>query len=268
MRAVPPPQRRRVAPEGAAAASDALEGASRAQSSLDAISNEVAEQVIAIELAANARRRPLYEERARGLSAVPHFWARALMGHPLLASLASSADRTILAHCTSLDIEHAADAMGYTMTLSFDDANPYFANRMLERRVSWEDGVMTLHTSEIEWHPGRDPAALEVRGGSASVRAAAAGGESPSAAAAAAGSTKRARDEEPDGATWDEAVPLLLLLLLSDEGGDVDSDGDDEEHSLAAREVEEACAAIKDELWADPLKYYEGGIREERSGAI
>ena len=33
--------------------------------SLDAISNEVAEQVIAIELAANARRRPLYEERAR-----------------------------------------------------------------------------------------------------------------------------------------------------------------------------------------------------------
>ena len=137
------PQRRRLsagsADGGVLDASDtvaaALEGAARAQASIDSISDEVAAEVFKLEAAANERRDPLYADRARELSNVPRFWRSALLGHATLATLATKRDEAILEHLQDLKVEDAPDiASGYTITLTFG-ANPFFSNRSVEKRI-------------------------------------------------------------------------------------------------------------------------------------
>ena len=113
----------------------ALAAASQTQTSLDAISDEVASEIFKLEAAANGRREPLYGDRARELSSVPKFWGSALLGHRILRTLATAQDEAILEHLLDMRVEEASDvASGYTMSFTFG-ANPYFHNRTIEKRI-------------------------------------------------------------------------------------------------------------------------------------
>lgn len=134
-------QRRRVSEDASSAggatssAAEHLQKAAQTQSCLEAINDEVAAEVLKLEAAANARRQPLYADRARALSSVPRFWGAALLGHQTLANLATQRDEAILMHLQELQIEDAANISdGYTISLTFG-TNPYFSNRTVEKRI-------------------------------------------------------------------------------------------------------------------------------------
>ena len=147
-------------------------------------------------------------------------------------------------------------ATGYTISLTFDDANPVFANAVVEKRVGWVDGARRLEATELAWRPGREPDALMGGGGGAAGPEGAAAADDGGGSSRRGSGAKRPRDGGDDGGSLrevpEDAVPILVLTLL-DEG---DDDDEDERMATAAHEADTVCEAIKEEVWADPLKYY------------
>ena len=63
----------------------------------------------------------------------------------------------------------------------------------------------------------------------------------------------------------EEAVPLLLLTLLNTDVGE--GVGEDEEEldarAVTAQEARKVCDTIKEEVWAEPIKFYQEGVEIE-----
>ena len=78
------------------------------------------------------------------------------------------------------------------------------------------------------------------------------------AAAAAGGGGKRSHDDLVAGAP--PPAPTFLLALLST--------GDDAHADFLDEEADALCDAIKDELWPNPLRYYELGVELGRARSM
>jgi template-activating factor I len=66
-------------------------------------------------------------------------------------------DQRILSHLTELTVEENEDVKsGYRISLAFD-ANPFFHNALLEKRLSWPEsgGELTMQTTAVLWKPGQ-----------------------------------------------------------------------------------------------------------------
>ena len=211
-----------------------------AQDGLEEISNEVSTRILELERDANVRRAPLYATRREALGALPQFWATALANHPVCAAFVSERDQEILEYLTDLRVDEQEDiTSGYRITLTFG-ANPFFANETLhkELRFSDDDGD-TSEASTIAWKAGEAPSA---DGGAGADGGGGGGGDG--------GGGKRSHDDLVAEAP--PAAPTFLLALLST--------GDDAHADFLDEEADALCDAIKDELWPNPLRYYELGV--------
>ena len=250
--------------------SSSIQQANEVQSSLNAITEEAAAEVLRVHAAANARRAPLFAERARALTAIRGFWRRAILGHGTLERFATKRDREILTHLEDVRVEEAADVhSGYTLILTFNESNPFFSNRVLEKRITWTDGLLRLEASEIAWRrPEYDPEVALTRHDRATEAAAQAAAAAPGADAVSDhGTGKRSRGQDEACAEDDapmNSVPTLLMTMLCTELGEhaplevgEEDDEDIAERAQLAREAQMICDAIKDDVWLDPISLYE-----------
>lgn len=250
--------------------SSSIQQANEVQSSLNAITEEAAAEVLRVHAAANARRAPLFAERARALTAIRGFWRRAILGHGTLERFATKRDREILTHLEDVRVEEAADVhSGFNLILTFNESNPFFSNRVLEKRITWTDGLLRLEASEIAWRrPEYDPEVALTRHDRAAEAAAQAAAAAPGADAVSDhGTGKRSRGQDEACAEDDapmNSVPTLLMTMLCTELGEhaplevgEEDDEDIAERAQLAREAQMICDAIKDDVWLDPISLYE-----------
>ena len=250
--------------------SSTIQQANEVQSSLNAITEEAAAEVLRVHAAANARRAPLFVERARALTAIRGFWRRAILGHGTLERFATKRDREILTHLEDVRVEEAADVhSGFTLILTFNESNPFFSNRVLEKRITWTDGLLRLEASEIAWRrPEYDPEVALTRHDRAAEAAAQAAAAAPGADAVSDhGTGKRSRGQDEACAEDDapmNSVPTLLMTMLCTELGEhaplevgEEDDEDIAERAQLAREAQMICDTIKDDVWLDPISLYE-----------
>ncbi|KAL1495225.1 hypothetical protein AB1Y20_017088 [Prymnesium parvum] len=239
-------KRQRVAAEGAEARA-ALAQVQQAQERLEQVNDRVAAQILALQAAANAERAPLYASRGEAIGRVPHFWQNALLGHPWLGGLLTERDRGILSHLEELTVEENEDIRsGYSIRLRFT-ANPYFHDAVVEKRLCYgEGGELSMHTTPLEWKEGQRPELSDGDGAMGRGGAANGGGERGETGEKKPPGPKRSFSQ----AMEDEAVrlPLFFLTFLADELPD-----DDECDGMV--ETLQMCDAIKDEVWAEPMKY-------------
>lgn len=244
----------------------------RVQGELEIIADEAAAEVLLIERLANQRRAPLYEKRRDAIASVPGFWRSALLGHPLLSMLITPLDSTMLESLEDLAVEEHEDD-GYRVVLTFGP-NPHFSNRQLSRVLTWHaGGGLTLEATTIEWKAGHHPSLAP---------------SPPAAAAPAAGGAAGGADDAPpplsrkrssDAARLEGAPPededddgLQLPIFFDTMFGEIDAppegaadgrggDPDDDEAST----VEAVCEAIKDSIWANPVKFFHAQTRAKPS---
>ena len=119
----------REAPEG----SDAEAVVAAIQDQLAVLKQSADDEIIAIEIAYNKRRRPLYEKRGAALATIPGFWCTVLQKHNEFRQYMGQGDLQVLQHLLELSVEENADIeSGFKVTLRFED-NPFIANREITR---------------------------------------------------------------------------------------------------------------------------------------
>ena len=242
------------------------------QRDLEAIADDTAAEIIQIHREANERRAPLHDRRRAAIASVPSFWLQAFTGHPLLGALITPRDAEILEHCVDvrpcgpcscpppsthphphlaaqLEVQETNNdaESGYSIALSFE-RNDFLTNETLSISLAWNDeGELVVTTTEISWRPEHDPVRLEAQ----EQAAAAAGG-----AAGGGALQKRSHDEEAATA----ALPVFLLTLMTverDPSGALAAPADVEGEGEAGEAIEAICDAMKEEVWANPVGFYD-----------
>lgn len=132
------------------------------QEELDKVNGEADLKVLAIEQEYNKLRKPIYAKRAEVLAQWPQFWKTALKHHPDLSDLLSTKDEEVLEYLTQVYVDDNEDVKsGFTISFSFCE-NPFFTNKVLEKKYSYSDGVITKTGSKIDWKEGQAPVEPEV----------------------------------------------------------------------------------------------------------
>ena len=232
------------------------------QRDLEQIADEAAAEVMRVHEEASKRKQPLYVARRSAIASVRGFWRDSFLGHPLLAALITQRDAEVLEHLIDLDVVEG-DESGYKSTMSFE-RNPYLANEKLEIGLEWaEDGILTVTTTEIEWKPGYDPQAAAA----AEAGRDGGGGDGGGGGGGGGGGSGKRSFEQSGGMARSDQLPVFLLTLLTvppqGEPGDAKEGGDDEDEGA----VEAVCEAIKDEVWSNPLQYYQAADVERAAGS-
>eukprot|EP01116_Phalansterium_solitarium_P002779 TRINITY_DN1303_c0_g1_i1.p1 TRINITY_DN1303_c0_g1~~TRINITY_DN1303_c0_g1_i1.p1 ORF type:complete len:247 (-),score=122.60 TRINITY_DN1303_c0_g1_i1:234-974(-) len=128
------------------------------QESLDKLEQDAAEEIIAIQKKYNSKKKPIYEERAKAIAAIPGFWTKAITNHQLLNSVLTEKDTDVFKYLESLDVADFEDIkLGFRIELRFK-SNPYFKNPVLFKEFRYtDDGEFESVTpSSIEWKEGQD----------------------------------------------------------------------------------------------------------------
>lgn len=212
---------------GEQAVAAALEAALQAQSSLEQVNDEASDRVLAVEQEFNRRRQPLYARRGEALSAIPGFWRTVFAVHPVLRDVLTEADLGVLEYLREVVVEDFADIKsGFSIRFSFDDGNPYFANKTLAKELHFaDDGSLSVNGTDIQWLPGMEPAGDDEE------------------AAAAAGSKRAAPEEAPRSyalfGDWFSSQQLVF-------GGHDD-----------------LADVLKDDVWPEPLRWFRAAAAEE-----
>lgn len=136
-------------------------------------------EVHKIQVAFQARQKPLLEDRAKrlavnednsggvGTPALPGFWTQALKNHPAFEDEIQEWDEPVLAYLKDITVEQlSADvpyAKGFKVLFHFEP-NPYFEPELLTKAYHLEevcpyrgeDKVKEIESTEILWKTGKD----------------------------------------------------------------------------------------------------------------
>ncbi|KAK6796921.1 hypothetical protein RDI58_004622 [Solanum bulbocastanum] len=94
-----------------------IEKLQEVQDELEKVNEQASEEVLEIEQKYNEIRRPVYEKRNELIKSIPDFWVTAFLSHPALGELLNVEDQKIFKYLDSLDVEDFKDVTsGYSLT--------------------------------------------------------------------------------------------------------------------------------------------------------
>lgn len=146
------------------------------QSEIDNVHQQLVHKIQELEEYYARQRLPIYKKRNEVIRAgLRGFWARAIVNHPNVGTIAAQADYPILEGIIDIQIEDAVatsedgteldhnpqhHAGVYTVRLTFASPNKYFSDEVLWRVVDTysPDQHRTHQASGIQWRPGMRPA--------------------------------------------------------------------------------------------------------------
>ncbi|PIA57449.1 hypothetical protein AQUCO_00600286v1 [Aquilegia coerulea] len=204
-----------------------IEKLQEVQDELEKVNDEASEKVLEVEQKYNEIRRPVYVKRAEIIKGIPDFWLTAFMSHPMLADVLSEEDQKIFKHLSSLDVEDFKDLKsGYSITFHFN-SNPYFEDTKLTKTFSFSDeGTTKITGTTINWKEGMGIANGE--------------------------NNEKKGSKRP-------LVVESFFTWFSETGQSDLAEGQSDLH-------DEIAELIKDELWPNPLRYFNNDADEDFDG--
>ncbi|KAJ8553652.1 hypothetical protein K7X08_024330 [Anisodus acutangulus] len=194
------------------------------------INEKASDEVLEIE---GQVRQPVYVRRNDSIKAIPDFWLTAFLSHPVLGELLTDEDRKIFKFLSLVEVEDSKDVKsGYTITFNFNK-NPYFENTKLWKTYTFlEDGPTKITASTIQWKEG--------------------------------GGISTGVTHEKEG----NKRPLAEESFFSwfSEVNQKDDGEDDEDVFLEIQD--EVAEIIKDDLWPNPLTYFNNDPDEEDGDGV
>ncbi|XP_060172496.1 NAP1-related protein 2-like isoform X2 [Lycium barbarum] len=216
------------------------------QDELEKINEEASDKVLEVEQKYNVIRKPVYDKRNNIIKTIPDFWLTAFLSHPVLGELLTEEDQKIFKSLSSIEVEESKDVKsGYSITFNFN-ANPYFENTKLSKTYTFlEDGPTKISATTIKWKEGMGI---------------------PNGVAHEKNGNKRSHAEESVIVLAILAQLLSLLGLLCSFFtwfSEVNQKDEDEDEALEIQD--EVAEIIKDDLWPNPLTYFNNGKDSEGS---
>ncbi|GJJ78970.1 hypothetical protein EMPS_11329 [Entomortierella parvispora] len=99
---------------------------------------------------------PIYEKRRAVIEKIPNFWTSVFMNNMTLTQIIEPADIPALEHLTDLWVKwDSKDARAYDLTFTFSE-NPYFSNKELVKKVTFNGEEQVTTPTEIKWKEGKD----------------------------------------------------------------------------------------------------------------
>ncbi|XP_070048357.1 NAP1-related protein 2-like isoform X1 [Nicotiana tomentosiformis] len=209
------------------------------QDELEKINEEASDKVLKVEQEYSEIRKPVYDKRNDIIKAIPDFWLTAFLAHPVLGRLLNEEDLKIFKFLSSIEVEDSKDVKsGYSITFNFN-ANPYFGNKKLSKTYTFlEDGPTMISGTTIKWEKGMGI---------------------PNVVAHKKKGKKRSRDKESSGHPCSVAFPLGVSISFFRWFSEVTQKDEDEDLEIQ----DEVADIIKDDLWPNPLNYFENDPDEE-----
>ncbi|XP_039126037.1 NAP1-related protein 2-like isoform X2 [Dioscorea cayenensis subsp. rotundata] len=204
----------------------AIEKLQEVQDELEKISEEASDKVLEVEQKYSEIRKPIYSKRNEIIQSIPDFWLTAFLSHPALSDLLNKEDEKILKHLVSLDVDHSDVKAGYSITFNFSP-NPYFEDTKLTKSFSYSDeGTTSVTGTTIKWKEG-----MNIANGVA---------------------------HEKKGKKRPIAEQRLVSIL------DFFSwFGETQDKSPSSMIFDEVAEIIKEDLWPNPLKYFNNEADED-----
>ncbi|KAJ9567341.1 hypothetical protein OSB04_003307 [Centaurea solstitialis] len=132
-----------------------IEKLQEVQDELEKINEKASDEVLEVEQKYNEVRKPVYEKRSDIIKSIPDFWLTAFLSHPVLSDLLNEEDQKIFKHLTSLEVEDFKDMKsGYSITFNFMP-NRYFDDTKLTKAFTFlDDGTTKITATPIKWKEG------------------------------------------------------------------------------------------------------------------
>ncbi|CAI9109682.1 OLC1v1009547C2 [Oldenlandia corymbosa var. corymbosa] len=133
-----------------------IEKLQEVQDELEKVNEEASEKVLEIEQKYNEIRRPVYIRRSEIIKSIPDFWLTAFLSHPALGDLLNEEDQKIFKYLDSLDVEDFKDVKsGYSITFNFKP-NMYFEDTKLTKTFTFlDEGTTKITGTAIRWKEGK-----------------------------------------------------------------------------------------------------------------
>nr|TKS00758.1 hypothetical protein D5086_0000180010 [Populus alba] len=204
------------------------------QDELEKVNEQASDEVLEIEQKYNEVRRPVYTKRNDIIKCIPDFWLTAFLSHPALCDLLTEDDQKIFKYLDSLHVEDSKDVKsGYSITFNFKE-NPHFEDTKLIKTFTFSDeGTTKITGTDIKWKEGMkvDCEFYHVKG------------------------TANGGNHEKKG----NKRPLAELSFFSWFA--------ETEQKEITELHDEVAEIIKEDLWPNPLKYFNNEADEEDSDA-
>lgn len=137
------------------------------QDQLEDLNEKASEEILKVEQKYNKQRKPLFLKRQEAIKKLDasnnvHFWAAAMLNHPVLASMISEYEQKILESLTSIDVQEDDDIKsGFTITFTFQK-NDYFENETIAKKYHMSaEGEVKNSNTEIKWKKDKNPKNIE-----------------------------------------------------------------------------------------------------------
>ncbi|KAJ9511147.1 hypothetical protein QJQ45_013220 [Haematococcus lacustris] len=252
--------------DGNDAVTQSLKSIEDLQLQLDQINDEASEAVLEVEKEFNKKRRPVFEHRNLIISRIPRFWSTTLLNHRIIRQMVTEHDSDCLDFCTQLDVEDSEDIKsGYSITFTFAPDNPFFSEAQLTKRFVYsEDGTLDIQGTVPTWAEGmvsgyrqsrlrKEPWAAIASARTAAEAAAAAAAAGPEATGAVAKGPSGS-EQGADGKRGREEREYRLMLWFV------------EHEKLEPGVHDELADLIKDEIWPNPLRYFNNEDEGDEGG--
>ncbi|KAL3819404.1 hypothetical protein ACJIZ3_005361 [Penstemon smallii] len=193
------------------------------QDELEKINEEASEKVLEVEQKYNEIRKPVYDKRNDVIKSIPDFWLTAFLSHPALSELLTEEDQKIFKYLGNLEVEDNKDVKS-GYSITFNfKPNPYFEDTKLTKTFTF----LEEGTTKITATSIKWKEGMDI---------------AANGVAEESKGNKRSHAEE-SFFTW---------FSDSEFKGDVDEIHD-----------EQVADIIKDDLWPNPLSYFNNEADEE-----
>ncbi|CDP02225.1 unnamed protein product [Coffea canephora] len=123
-----------------------IEKLQEVQDELEKVNEDASDKVLEIEQKYNELRRPVYVRRSEIIKTIPDFWLTAFLSHPALGDLLNEEDQKIFKYLDSLDVEDFKDVKS-GYSIAFNfKQNPYFEDTKLTKTFIFLDEGTTRIT--------------------------------------------------------------------------------------------------------------------------
>ncbi|CAI9767304.1 unnamed protein product [Fraxinus pennsylvanica] len=118
--------------------------------------NLKSEEVLEIEQKYSEKRKPVFDKRNDVIKSIPDFWMTAFLSHPARSELLTEDDQKIFKYLSSLEVEESKDLKsGCSITFNLK-TNPYFEDSKLTKTFTFlEDGTTKISSTSIKWKEGK-----------------------------------------------------------------------------------------------------------------
>lgn len=123
-----------------------IEKLQEVQDELEKVNEEASDKVLEVEQKYNEIRRPVFVKRSEIIKSIPDFWLTAFLSHPALGDLLNEEDQKIFKYLDSLDVEDFKDVKLGYSVTLNFKPNPYFEDTKLSKTFTFLDEGTTQIT--------------------------------------------------------------------------------------------------------------------------